>query len=76
MHHLRGPELPDPEGNPRRRAAGAEKILPPGTEAHTPQGIAEEVMDRIEIESAGAAGGDRYRLVRPLMVGYREVQVK
>ncbi len=43
MHRVRGPELPDPEGDPRRRAAGAEEVLPARAEAHAAQGIAEEV---------------------------------
>jgi len=36
-------QLPGPEGNPGRRPARAEEVLPARAEAHAPQGVAEEV---------------------------------
>ena len=55
MHHLRRPELPDPEGDPGRRAARAEEVLPARAEAHAAQGIAEEVIADRPVDPATAA---------------------
>src|SRR5262249_49784601 len=46
VHLVRGPELPDPEGNPRGRAPRPEEVLSARAEAHAAQGIAEEVSRR------------------------------
>src|SRR4051794_33028076 len=43
MHLVRGPELPDPEGNPGGRATRSQEVLPSRTEAHAAQGVAKEV---------------------------------
>src|SRR5947209_10966262 len=58
VYRLRRPQLPHPEGDPRRQPAGAEKILPQGTQAHAAQGITEE-MTNDECGSGSEARGIR-----------------
>jgi hypothetical protein len=43
MHKLFCAELPDAEGNPRRRPVGTQEVLPQRAQAHRAQGIEEEV---------------------------------
>jgi hypothetical protein len=47
MYRLRQSELSSAEGNAGRGPAGIEKVLPEGTQAHSPQGIQKEVRFKI-----------------------------
>ena len=58
MHDLRGPQLPGPEGDPRREPAGAEEVLPPRAEAYAAQGVAEEVRSHGWKSRPGQSGPD------------------
>ena len=68
MHLVRGPELPDPEGDAGCRAARAEEVLPARAEAHAAQGVAEEVT-RIRGRRSGRRATVRRRRVRGRIAG-------
>src|SRR5262249_41174316 len=66
MQRLRGTELPHPQGNPRRRPAGTQEVLPQGTQAYSAQRIAEEVaMSPLSVVRCqlSVAGCDKYSVL-------------